>query len=38
MFNVAWDLFKSPLLWVMLACLLGGTGYVAWVEFKERGR
>lgn len=38
MFDVAWELFKSPLMWVMLICLIGGTAHVARTEWKERNR
>lgn len=35
MIDVAWELFKSPLMWVMLICLIGGTAYIAYTEHKE---
>lgn len=36
MFDVAWELFKSPLIWLMVACLIVGTGYVGYTEWKDR--
>lgn len=38
MFDVAWELFKSPLVWVMLISVVGGTAYVGYIEYKERNQ
>lgn len=36
MFDIAWELAKSPLIWLMVITLIVGTTYVAITEWKER--